>query len=63
MKKPPKAAATPLREQAASILRRARALPPGPYKNDLRQLGVGLLRLYKFGMRANVQIVDRASNN
>jgi hypothetical protein len=63
MKMPPKAAATALREQAANTLCRARALPPGPYKNDLRQLGVGLLRLYKFGMRANVQIMDRAPNN
>jgi hypothetical protein len=63
MRTSPKAAATPLHEQAANTLRRARALPPGPYKNDLRQLGVGLLRLYKFGMRANVQIMDRAPNN
>jgi hypothetical protein len=63
MKTPPKAAATPLREQAANTLRRARALPPGPYKNDLRQLGAALLRLYKFGMRANVQVRDTAPNN
>ncbi len=29
-------------------------------ENDLRQLGVSLLRLYKFGRRANVQIMNRA---
>jgi hypothetical protein len=53
--------ASPLREQAANTLCRARALPPGPYKNDLRQLGVSLLRLYKQGMRANVRSIDKTT--
>ena len=57
MKPLSKAAASPLREQAANTLRRARALPPGPYRNDLRQLAVGLLKLYKLGVRANVQVL------
>jgi hypothetical protein len=51
--------ASPIREQAANALLRARKLPPGPYRNDLRQLGVGLLQLYKKGLRANVQIVEK----
>jgi hypothetical protein len=50
--------ASPVRDQAANTLLRARKLPPGPYRNDLRQLGVGLLKLYKRGLRGN-QIVDR----
>jgi hypothetical protein len=36
---------TPRRRQAADILRRARKLPRGPYRNDLRLLAAGLLRL------------------
>jgi hypothetical protein len=60
MKTSLKEAVAPLREQAANTLRRARALPRGPYRNDLRQLGVGLLRLYKLGMRGNVEVIDKA---
>jgi hypothetical protein len=56
---PLKMAASPLRDQAASTLLRARKLPPGPYRSDLRQLGVGLLKLYKKGLRGNVEIIDR----
>ena len=60
MNMPLNVAASPVREQAANALRRARALPPGPYRNDLRQLGVGLLKLYKLGLlRANVRVIDR----
>ena len=40
-------AQSPVREQAANTLRRARKLPRGSYRNDLRQLGVALLQLYK----------------
>jgi hypothetical protein len=36
-----------LREQAANAFRRARKLPPGPHRNDLRHLGRELLWLYK----------------
>jgi len=55
---PSNVAASPLRQQAANTLLRARKLPPGPYRSDLRQLGVGLLSLYKKGFRANVRISD-----
>lgn len=58
MNLPLKVAAAPLREQAANTLRRARKLPPGPYRNDLRQLGVGLLRLYKQGLKENVRMIS-----
>jgi hypothetical protein len=59
MKTPDRMASSPLREQVANTLLRARKLPPGPYRNDLRQLGVNLLRLYKEGVRANVQILEK----
>ena len=36
---------SPLRKQAADALKRARQLPVGPDRNDLRQLAVGLLWL------------------
>jgi len=38
---------SPLRQQAADALRRARQLPVGPDRNDLRQLAFGLLALDK----------------
>jgi hypothetical protein len=44
--------ATPLERQAADALRRARRLPVGPDRNDLRQLGVSLLWLHRNGMEA-----------
>jgi hypothetical protein len=52
-------APSPIREQAAETLLRARKLPQGPYRNDLRQLGRELLRLHKLGLRANVQVFDK----
>jgi hypothetical protein len=52
-------AASPVREQAANTLLRARRLPRGPYRNDLRQLGVGLLRLYKQdSLRTSARKID-----
>jgi hypothetical protein len=39
-----------LERQAADALRRARRLPVGPHRNDLRQLAVGLLWLHRNGM-------------
>jgi hypothetical protein len=42
-------APSPLREQAADALRRARKLPVGSDRNDLRQLAIGLLWLEKRG--------------
>jgi hypothetical protein len=41
-----------LEEQAADALRRARRLPIGTDRNDLRQLAVGLLWLHRNGMDA-----------
>src|SRR3954454_20059944 len=61
MKPPSSLAPSPIREQAANTLRRARKLPPGPYRNDLRQLGFQLLRLHKLGLRANVQVIDKTN--
>jgi hypothetical protein len=45
-------ALSPLEEQAADALRRARRLPLGSTRNDLRQLAVGLLWLHRNGMDA-----------
>ncbi len=46
---------SPLEEQAADALRRARRLPVGANRNDLRQLAMGLLWLHRNGMDALVQ--------
>jgi hypothetical protein len=62
MNMPLNAVASPLREQAANTLRRTRKLPRGPYRNDLSQLGVGLLQLYKIDLRANIAI-DKAAES
>jgi hypothetical protein len=43
---------SPLEKQAADALRRARRLPIGPGRNDLRQLAIGLLWLHRNGMQA-----------
>jgi hypothetical protein len=43
---------SPLEKQAADALRRARRLPIGPGRNDLRQLARGLLWLHRNGMKA-----------
>jgi hypothetical protein len=43
---------SPLRRQAADAVRRARKLPVGPARNDLRQLAIGLRWLEKRGQRA-----------
>jgi len=43
---------SPIRRQAADALRRARKLPLGHDRNDLRQLAVGLLWLEKRGVVA-----------
>jgi hypothetical protein len=40
---------SPLRRQAADVLKRARRLPVGPHRNDLRQLATGLLWLERRG--------------
>jgi hypothetical protein len=41
-----------LEKQAADALRRARRLPVGADRNDLRQLAMGLLWLHRHGMAA-----------
>ena len=46
---------SPLEEQAADALRRARRLPVGANRNDLRQLALGLLWLHRNGMDALVR--------
>jgi hypothetical protein len=43
---------SPLERQIADALRRARRLPVGPSRNDLRQLAKGLLWLHRNGMNA-----------
>lgn len=52
----------PLLIQVAEVLRRARKLPVGPARNDLRQLAQGLLNLHDAGLRANVELVERKPN-
>jgi len=51
----------PIRRQAADALRRARKLPIGHARNDLRQLALGLLWLEKRGFVAVVEDRDTAS--
>jgi hypothetical protein len=50
---------SPLQKQAADALRRARRLPPGSDRNDLRQLASALLWLHRNGMDA---LVERRRN-
>ena len=45
---------SPLEKQVADALRRARRLPIGPHRNDLRQLARGLRWLHRNGMDALV---------
>ena len=51
-------AKAPIIAQVTDILRRARKLPIGPARNDLRQLARALLRLHRSGIRANIEIVE-----
>jgi hypothetical protein len=53
----------PIIVQVADVLRRARMLPPGPARNDLRQLARGLLKLHRAGIRADVQIVEEVATH
>ena len=50
---------SPLEMQAADALRRARRLPVGPHRDDLRKLATGLLWLHRNGMEA---LAQRRSN-
>jgi hypothetical protein len=44
-----------LEKQATDVLRRARRLPVGAARNDLRQLAMGLLCLHRNGMDALIK--------
>ncbi len=55
MKHPSDMPVSALRRQAADALRRARKLPAGSDRNDLRQLAVGLLWFEKQRLGATVR--------
>jgi hypothetical protein len=55
MKHPLDTVVSPIRKQATDALRRARRLPVGPYRNDLRQLAIALRCLEKEGLKAAVR--------
>lgn len=46
-------ALSPLKKHAVDALRRARKLPVGPHRNDLRQLAISLRRLDRDGIGAD----------
>ena len=46
-------AVSPLKKHAVDALRRARKLPVGPHRNDLRQLAIALRRLDADGIGAD----------
>jgi hypothetical protein len=46
---------SPLRKHAAAALMRARRLPVGHARNDLRQLAIGLLWLDRNGLHATAK--------
>jgi hypothetical protein len=62
MSKPSITVIPPIRRQAADALRRARKLPIGHARNDLRQLAIGLLWLEKRGFVGSVEDRDTALN-
>lgn len=53
MKNIPEQALSPLKKHAVDALRRARRLPVGPHRNDLRQLAIALRRLDRDGIGAD----------
>ena len=55
MKRAPDAEDSPRRRHAADALRRARKLPIGHERNDLRQLAMGLLWLERKGLQPMIQ--------
>jgi hypothetical protein len=57
---------SPVRKHASDALRRARMLPIGPNRNDLRQLAMGLLWLEKQRLNATLRdhtAVQQATND
>jgi hypothetical protein len=57
MKMPINMAPSPLRRQAIDTFQRSRKLPPGQFRDDLRQLAFALWKLHNRGLRANVEII------
>jgi hypothetical protein len=53
MKNSSEEAMSPLKKHAVDALRRARKLPVGPHRNDLRQLAICLRHLDREGIGAN----------
>jgi hypothetical protein len=53
---------SPLENQAIDALRRARRLPIGAERNDLRQLAMGLLWLHRNGMDALMEERSQLAN-
>ncbi|WP_149533816.1 hypothetical protein [Tardiphaga sp. P9-11] len=56
--------ASPMRRQAAEVLRRARRLPVGPDRNELRQIAHALLWLEEKGLslKALRRVEDRSKS-
>jgi hypothetical protein len=55
MKRPSDMEVSPLGRHAADAIRRARKLPIGHARNNLRQLAIGLIWLDRNGLKANVR--------
>jgi hypothetical protein len=53
---------SPLRRHAADALRRARRLPVGHARNDLRQLATGLIWLDRRGLAEKIKATAAALN-
>ena len=51
--------APPLIEGAVQVLRRARQLPIGAARNELRHLARMMISLHRIGFRANIQILKK----
>lgn len=49
----------PLIVHVADVLQRARRLPVGAARNDLRQLARGLLKLHRAGAQVDIQIIEK----
>jgi hypothetical protein len=52
-----------LERQAADVLRRARKLPVGPGRNDLRQLAVGLGWLHRNGHLKDISSLSQSASS
>jgi hypothetical protein len=45
--------------QVTDVLQRARKLPVGAARNDLRQFARGLLKLHRAGVEVDVRIIEK----